>query len=534
MKTVNSAATAFAALMCLVSHGAQAQAQDHDEVRFALVVGNNKGDAPERSLQYAEEEVSRLASVLQSQGGFAHVQLVQGRDRATLEGELRNMRTRIDAARTAGQRTLFMFYYSGHGTKDGLELGDTMLPMRDLRQYLESLQADVRLAFVDACQSGALTGVKGGRRAPAYEIRLADAGAVSGLAIVTSSTANELSQESDELRGSFFSHNIMAGLRGLADSSGDGQISLSELYDYTFKRTLAFTAASLVGSQHPTRDLRLSGAGDVILARIRPGDARLVFPKERSATYAVINNGQVMAEISTSPRDSYYLGVPAGQYRVVRRTLDGVSERTYALSAGAHSSVVPEAMNPVLAQAFQRKKGGDLDVVAGVWLRNEVSAYVSAYTPHLDGAGAVVPSLGVGYAFDLGRLALEARVDVSSFTNTSADTQASSEHMRAVPTVNALWNVWRARHLALRAGPSLGLAVERQTQTTDEGTRANQSFGFTYGALVDAAIPVAPRFALAVTGFGGGESFKFSPVTGDSFVDTKLRVGVSVGGRFAF
>ncbi|MDX2019824.1 MAG: caspase family protein [Deltaproteobacteria bacterium] len=508
-----------------------AHAQSSEEVRFALVVGNNKGDAPERSLQYAEEEVSRLASVLQAQGGFAHVQLVQGHDRATLEGELRNMRTRIEAARAAGQRTLFMFYYSGHGTKDGLELGDTMLPMRDLRQYLESLQADVRLAFVDACQSGALTGVKGGRRAPAYEIRLADAGAVSGLAIVTSSTANELSQESDELRGSFFSHNIMAGLRGLADSSGDGQISLSELYDYTFKRTLAFTAASLVGSQHPTRDLRLSGAGDVILARIRPGDARLIFPKERSATYAVINNGQVMAEINTSPRDSYYLGVPAGQYRVVRRTLDGVSERTYALAAGSHSAIEPEGMNPVLAQAFQRKKGGDLDVIAGAWLRNEVSAYVSGYSPHVDGTSSVIPSVGVGYAFDLGRLALEARVDLSSFTNTSINTPAAeSEHLRAVPMMNALWNLWRARHVALRVGPSVGMSVERQTQDT----RASQSFGFIYGGLIDAAIPLAPRFAIAVTGFGGGETYKYQNDTGDADLKTVLRVGVSLGGRLAF
>jgi hypothetical protein len=113
--------TACFASVCLFS--AHVHGQDQEEVRFALVVGNNKGDAPERSLQYAEEEVSRLASVLQSQGGFAHVQLVQGRDRSTLESELRNMRTRIESVRSAGQRTLFMFYYSGHGTKDGLELG---------------------------------------------------------------------------------------------------------------------------------------------------------------------------------------------------------------------------------------------------------------------------------------------------------------------------------------------------------------------------------------------------------------------------
>jgi len=513
----------------LLTTAAPALAQDTDEVRFALVVGNNVGDAPERSLQYAEEEVSRLATVLQAQGGFTHVQLVQGRDRATLEGELRNMRTRIEAAAAQGRRTMFMFYYSGHGTKDGLELGDTMLPMRDLRQYMESLPADVRLAFVDACQSGALTGVKGGRRAPAYEIKLADPGAVNGLAIMTSSTANELSQESDELRGSFFSHNIMAGLRGLADSSGDGQISLSELYDYTFKRTLAFTAASLVGSQHPTRDIRLTGAGDVILARTRPGDARLVFPKERSATYSVINNGQVTAEVNTSPRDSFYLSVPAGQYRVVRRTLDGVSEHTYALNSGTHSSVDPDGMNPVLAQAFQRKKGGDA-VISGMWLRNEVSAYVSGQSAHIANTNSVLPAVGIGYAFDLGRLALETRVDMLSFEqNVSA---GAAQHLRIVPTLNALVNVWRGRHFALRAGPSVGMSIERESENTS--SRLSQSYGAIYGALIDAAVPIAQRFAMAITVFGGGETLKLETMTGSKELATVLRAGLAIGGRMAF
>lgn len=507
-------------------------ASAQDEARFALVVGNNRGDAPERALQYAEEEVSRLAGLLEEQGGFRHVQLVQGKDRPALEAELRSMRARIESAKTQGQRTLFMFYYSGHGTKDGLELGSSMLPMRDLRLYLENLPADVRLAFVDACQSGALTGVKGGRRAPAYEIRLAEAGAVSGLAIMTSSTANELSQESDELRGSFFSHNIMAGLRGLADSSGDGQISLSELYDYTFKRTLAFTAASLVGSQHPTRDLRLSGAGDVILARTRPSDARLIFPKERPATYSVIHNGQVTAEVSTSPRDAFYLAVPAGQYRVVRRTLDGVTERTYALTAGSHSSVEPDGMNPVLAQAFQRKKGSlELAATADLWLRHEVSAYVAGHTRHVPGADAVLPAVGFAYAYDLGRWALEARVDLLSFP-TTGDEGASSSHLRAVPSLNALWNVVRWRRLSLRAGPSVGFSAERQrAQASPE---QSQMYGFMGGALVDAAVPMAARFALTATFFGGADVFRYQALGASEQTRVAPRVGLALGGRFAF
>ena len=219
-------ALGFSAAALLLGLAATAQAQ---QVRRALIIGNNLGEQPSRSLRYAEQEAGRLGELLKRSGDFGDVRVLRGADRNEVESALKGVEKDFTAARAAGKSTLFLFYYSGHGDNEALELGTSRLPLRDLRTYLEQLPADVRLAFVDACQSGALTGVKGGHRAPAYAMRLADPGTVRGLAIVTSSTANELSQESDELRGSYFSHNIMAGLQGLADASRDGQVAtLSE------------------------------------------------------------------------------------------------------------------------------------------------------------------------------------------------------------------------------------------------------------------------------------------------------------------
>ncbi|HEY0713950.1 MAG TPA: caspase family protein, partial [Polyangia bacterium] len=195
--------------------------------RVALIVGNNVGHDRRRSLRYAEGEVVRLGELLERAGDFKNVEVLRAQTRSEVEGALVKARHRLEASKRAGRETLFLFYYSGHANGEALELGATRLPLRDLRSYLEQMPADVRLGFIDACQSGALTGVKGGRRAPGYEVRLADTANVKGLAIVTSSTANEFSQESDDLRGSYFSHNLMAGLQGLADSSGDGRITLS-------------------------------------------------------------------------------------------------------------------------------------------------------------------------------------------------------------------------------------------------------------------------------------------------------------------
>jgi hypothetical protein len=300
------------------------------QTRVAVVVGNNQGRDPARTLRYAEAEAGKLAALLRSAGDFDNVITVKGARREVVEEALAAARAQLNRARAEGKRTLFLFYYSGHGDQEALELGSSRLPLRDLRSYLEQLSgADVRVAFVDACQSGALTGVKGGRRAPGYEIHLADPGSVKGMAIVTSSTANELSQESDDLAGSFFTHNIMAGLRGAADTSHDGQVTLGEVYQFAFRRTLASTAASLVGGQHPTYDYRMSGAGDVILARTRPNDARLVFPRETGVTYTVVNRarGEVIAELGSTSGEDLYLALPAGEYRVVRRQMRRIIAR---------------------------------------------------------------------------------------------------------------------------------------------------------------------------------------------------------------
>src|SRR5262249_54717068 len=152
--------------------------------------------------------------------------------------------------------------------------------------------------FIDACQSGALTGVKGGRRGPAYEVRVSDPAGAKGLAIITSSTANELSQESDNLRASFFSHSLLTGLRGAADASGAGQVTLTEIYPFIERRTLSTTAASPLGGQHPSYYFNIKGVGDVVLTRVRPGDARLVIPRGLAGTFTVVRGGDVVAEVT--------------------------------------------------------------------------------------------------------------------------------------------------------------------------------------------------------------------------------------------
>jgi len=477
---------------------APARAQPR-QVRLGLVAGNNAGRDSARSLHYAEEEVGRLGDLLRTAGDFDDIVTLRGASRAEIEKGLVEVRRKLEAAKAAGNQTLFLFYYSGHGDNEALEIGSDRLPLRDLRGYLEQLtSADIRVAFVDACQSGALTGVKGGKRVPGYEVRLADPGQVKGLAIVTSSTSNEFSQESDDLKGSFFSQSIMAGLLGAADTSHDGQVTLSEVYQFAFKRTLASTAASLTGGQHPTYDYRMAGAGEVVLTRTRAKDARLAFVREAGSTYTIVNRtrDEVVAEVPSSAGDDLYLALPAGEYRVVRRTLGNVSERTLVLAPGSVTTVDPNGM-VVVPQGNPRSKGGDLE------LRNRLGAYAGVSTSVVPGSPSYLGTFSLSYARDLRWAMVRGRISAASFD--SQQDVYRSTLLRGGVNVDLLLPLSLSSRWAVQIGPSLGVPMVRQRDLIGF---VSTSYGFAYGGAAVVSARIYGRTYLSLNLDGGGEIFR--------------------------
>jgi hypothetical protein len=494
------------------------------QVRFGVVVGNNQGRDPARGLRYAEDEIGRLAELLTTSGDFTDVVTLRGAGKSDIEKALLQVQQRLQAAKHTGHQTLFLFYYSGHGDNEALEIGGERLLLRDLRSYLEQLNAaDVRVAFVDACQSGALTGLKGGKRAPGYEVRLADPGQVKGMAIVTSSTANELSQESDDLKGSFFSQSIMAGLRGAADSSRDGQVTLGEVYQFAFNRTLSNTAASLAGGQHPTYDYRMAGAGEVVLTRTRPRDARVAFARESGSTWSVVSksSGNVLAEVASSPNDDLYVAVPAGEYRFLRRTLGEVRERTLALAPGSVTYVEPASMVRV-AEESTRNKGGRLE------LRNQLGAYAGAYTgigqSLVPGGPTVMASFALALTHDFGRLSLRGRASIASFE--SQQDIYTSSLLRVGAAADLLLPLWRGEHVLLQGGPSVGVPVIRQKDMRDV---VSNSVGLSYGGVLVLGAKVLPQTILSLNVEAGGETFRL-----DGQTTSRATASALLGAAFGF
>ena len=130
--------------------------------------------------------------------------------------------------------------------KTGILLGDDRYAYRNLRDRLDQVPADVRIAVLDACSSGAFTRVKSGRPRPPFLVD--ESSDMRGHAFLTSSSESEAAQESDRIRASYFTHYLVSGLRGAADLSGDGKVTLSEAYQLVCIHERASTCLIEVGS----------------------------------------------------------------------------------------------------------------------------------------------------------------------------------------------------------------------------------------------------------------------------------------------
>lgn len=286
--------------------------------RLALLVGHNTGSGERPPLRYAEEDAGKLAQVLIELGGVdkADLLLVQGKGLAEVGKALDRIKGMVSSSRTqAEDRVLVLFYYSGHSDGTAIELGRERLPFDQLKSWLAGTGADVRIAIVDSCKSGALVQKKGGRPGPSFQINLIDQLATTGEVLLTSSAADELALESEEIRGSYFTHHFVSGLRGAADESGDGRVTLAEAYEYSFNRTVTTTSATGVTPQHPRYDYQLSGQGELVVTELsRPSSAIEAPAGFERALVVHVKREQVIAELTSDKIRR--VAVAPGEYAV--------------------------------------------------------------------------------------------------------------------------------------------------------------------------------------------------------------------------
>jgi hypothetical protein len=136
--------------------------------------------------------------------------------------------------------------------------------------------------------------------------------------------------------GSYFSHHLASGLLGGADKSGDGRVTLFEAYAYAYDRTVADTAETAAGAQHPTFSYDLAGNGDLVLTDVGGRREGLYFPRAApvGVYYLVDAKGFVAAEVVKGPETDRRIALAPGRYRVKRRLADRLRVGSVDIASG--------------------------------------------------------------------------------------------------------------------------------------------------------------------------------------------------------
>jgi len=286
-------------------------------VRHALVIGANDGGGVLERLRFAESDAERFARVLVELGDFDEqlVTVLYEPDQETLR---RALAIHADVAKEYDD-DLFVFYYSGHADGSGLRIGDDRFFFETLRHDFRAIDATLRIGVLDACRAGTVTRFKGAQ--VTESLFGTTASTLEGEAWLTASAPAELAQESDALRGGFFTHYLVSGMRGAADVGDDKVVALDELYTYTYQRVVDATGRTGSGTQHPYRNWDLDGTGSLGLTDLRNAEALLRLRAEDQGQVGIFRlpEKQQMAEFYKPAGKPMAIAVPPGRYLALRR-----------------------------------------------------------------------------------------------------------------------------------------------------------------------------------------------------------------------
>lgn len=530
---------------------------------YGVIIGTNAGGAGQQPLRYAEDDARRVAQVLRELGryGQADLRVLLSPDVARVFATVDDVAAKMRAHQAKGEQALLVFYYSGHARASSFSLGAEELAIAQLRDRLREIPSTMTLVVLDACQSGQFARTKGAQPAADFSYNSVSRLTTKGVAIMASSSAQELSQESDELKSSYFTHHLVAGLRGAADADADGRVSLDEAYRYAYRRTLASTSETQVGGQHVTLETDLSGQGDVPVTYPAAARSQLELPGPLDARVLVQHraSGSVAAEVQKAPGAPLRLAFVAGSYEVLVREASGGRRALRCKVTLSDDHVTPLDPGPCEAVARPGAAKGEadgrredpwtLEGALGVMWRTE-----DAYTRRLNEFGYEQDVGATSGRVQLGVLhGLSSHISVGAQVNSlaggsfyrhagEATDRFSFEAYEAGAFARATSDPLlgmnpRALHLEAYAqvGGGLTMGVSKLTTGTTAGgpttTTKETSFGYAVGAAAGLALVAPLHFSFFAQG-----GFTYAPTIPNLVDEVHNSGGPSflLGTRFRF
>jgi len=458
-------------VLLIASWAAGAVGQERTS-RHAILVANNAGSKTDgATLRFAHRDVEELRQVLVDLGGFSPDDVTVLLERAPddLARAFEDVAEAVAKANSKSDSTMFLFFYSGHADRDGLHLGEEVVSGKQLKELVAGVPARVRVGIVDACNAGALVLTKGGTPAASFLSGVDELKGVKGTAFVMSSGASEKAQEALEFRHSVFTYWLLAGLRGAADYSADGWVTLAEVWDYV-KSGTRLTSSRTGIPQRPTWEINLRGQDSVRLTDLNRADgSNAVLEFRGEGEYFIFKSGRnLVAEVSAQlPGHRLVLG--PGEY-LVRRLQAGepLREATVTLTKGSTLALEPSRMEkiPYLNLAAKGRARSN-------WFRQGFSSLVHFHGQTLQGLGSLVGA-GLGWPMIFGSVWVAPRVLLGGSSFQSVDT---SVDMLEVELDSAVGYGFDFGRLVLRPQISVGGVLGHQDVSEPGGDYTRTSLG---------------------------------------------------------
>jgi hypothetical protein len=487
--------------------------------RIALVASSSQADG-QPTLRYPGRDADRVAAVLSELGSFAPAD-VWSLPRASA-ADLRRALDRAEAIAAREPGSAIVLYYSGHADGAGLLMGGDRFSYEELRARLARSRATVRVAVLDACNAGGAAQTKGGRpatgAAAAATFEPVAPAQARGAAIIAASTADELAQESNEVGGSYFTYYLVSALRGAADRDGDGVVTLGEAYAYAYAHTVAATAPSLWGPQHPSYDYRLSGAGELALTTLRRARQALLFaPDAGGGAYTILDAGRdVVAEVRADARRAARLALAPGRYRIAYRAGERIYGGEVTLPPGADVAVDRAALREVRPEYATAKGAGGRGGAVGPALFADY-----ALVGRGPSATGVSTEVAATFRYGLSRWALAER---ASYGETSSNDLGIALRLRRLTAGTYVLRRAGLGPLELQYGGAVTLTY------AIEDTPSRRFTGFIPGGggALALELPLAWRAALRL---GWDAGVELLPVDGSVQARPALRAALGIGVR---
>jgi uncharacterized caspase-like protein len=250
-------------------------------ILWLLSIGVSRYADPDLKLEFADADAQAMAETITSaarNGPYREVRsMVLTNGDATRETILGGLSRFLGQA---GPDDVAVLFVAGHGIRDLSSGSYYFLPapataenlvteglrMSDFDEMLRVVRRNVRAVVImlDTCHAGAL-GIPSSRAVSADEMaRQMSAG--EGFYLLAATKPGEESKEQSALGHGAFTYSVLEGLRGSADTDGDGMLSVSELFGYVARRVPALTQ----GQQHPYN--KMEGT-DFTLLQVAAGGA---------------------------------------------------------------------------------------------------------------------------------------------------------------------------------------------------------------------------------------------------------------------